>query len=632
MSAHERREFQAEVKQLLDLMVHSLYSNKDIFLRELVSNASDALDRLRFEQITNEALRTERELSIYIEPDREQRSVSIVDNGIGMSRDEVVTNLGTIARSGTKEYLAALEQTGKAELPPELIGQFGVGFYSSFMVADKVTVVTRRAGEAHATRWESVGDGGYELEEAERHEHGTTVTLHLKPKDDDNGLHDYTDRFVLEDIVKRYSDFVAYPIKMKVWRDQGESGAKVLEEEKLNSQKAIWTRPKGEVTAEEYEEFYKHISHDWSAPLVNIPIKMEGTFEAQALLFIPAKAPFDLYHPEMKRGIQLYVKRVFIMDECKEVMPTYLRFVRGVVDAHDLSLNVSREILQKDRHIQVIRKQLVKKVHDTLETMLKEDRPKYLTFWKELGPVLKEGLLAGDPKERPRIMDALLVSSSRSDVPTTLGEYLERIKGDQKAIYYLTGPSREAVQSSPHLEAFEAKGYEVLFFTDQIDELWLDQNPSYRDLPFRSIGKGEVDLESEDDKKKTEEKERELKDLLTAIRVRLQDHVKEVRLSTRLTSSAACLVGDQGDLTPRMEKLLRQLDQEVPTVKRILELNPDHPILEKLQKVFQEDAKSAIVQEAADLLFGQALLAEGSQPPDPARFSKLVSDWMLRAI
>jgi molecular chaperone HtpG len=632
VSAHERREFQAEVKQLLDLMVHSLYSNKDIFLRELISNASDALDRLRFEQITNEALRTESELAIHLEPDKEKRTLSIVDNGIGMSREEVVKNLGTIARSGTKEYLAALKQSGKEELPPELIGQFGVGFYSSFMVADRVTVVTKRAGEQTATRWESTGDGGYDLQEAERSEHGTTVTLHLKPSDDENGLHDYTDRFVLEDIVKHYSDFVAYPIKMKVWRDEGASGAKVLEEQKLNSQKAIWMRPKGDVKPEEYDEFYKHISHDWNPPLVHIPIKMEGTFEAHSILFLPSKAPFDLYHPEMKRGIQLYVKRVFIMDECKELMPTHLRFVRGVVDAHDLNLNVSREILQKDRHIQVIKKQLVKKVYDTLESMIKEDRPKYDGFWRELGPVLKEGLLAGDNKERDRIMEILLCSSSRGEELTTLGEYLERIKGDQKAIYYLTGPSREAVQSSPHLEALQAKGYEVLFFTDHIDELWLDRDPTFRELPFKSIGKGEVDLESAEDKKNAEEKEKEYKDLLTALRARLQDDVKEVRLSTRLTASAACLVGEQGDVTPRMEKLLRQLNQDVPKVKRILELNPNHPILEKLMKVFSEDRKSAIVQEASDLLYGQALLAEGSQPPDPARFSKLVADWMVRAI
>lgn len=632
MSQHERHEFQAEVKQLLDLMVHSLYSNKDIFLRELISNASDALDRLRFEQITNEALRTDGELEIRIEPDRENRTLSIIDNGIGMSRGDVVENLGTIARSGTKEFLAALKQSEKSELPPELIGQFGVGFYSSFMVADRVTVVTRKAGEEKATRWESTGDGGYDLDEAERPQHGTTVTLHLKSPDEEDALNDYTDRYVLQGIVKRYSDFVAYPIKMKTWVEKGESGAKVLEEEKLNSQKAIWSRPKDEVTKEEYDEFYHHVSHDWSPPLVHIPIRMEGTFEAQALLYIPSKAPFDMYHPEMKRGVQLYVKRVFIMDECKELLPQNLRFVRGVVDAHDLSLNVSREILQQNRQIRVIRKQLVKKIYDTLESLRGEDREKYETFWKEFGPVLKEGMMGDDEKEKSRIMDNLLVASSAGDELTTLAEYVERMKGDQQAIYYLTGPSREAVKSSPHLEAFAAKGYEILFFTDQIDELWLDRSQTFKDFELKSIGKGEVDLESEEDKKSAEEKTKEYKELLLALRAKLQEDVKDVRLSTRLTSSAACLVGDQDDLTPQMEKILRQLNQEMPKVKRILELNPNHPILEKLHKLHSEDPKTPILEDAAALLYGQALLAEGSQPPDPARFSQLVADWMVRAI
>ena len=383
--------FQAEVTQLLDLMVHSLYSNKDIFLRELISNASDALDRMRFERVTNETLRDSDELTIRLEFDTENRMLSIIDNGIGMTEEDVIQNLGTIARSGTKEFLEAMKKKEEQQLPPELIGQFGVGFYSSFMVAEKVTVVTRRAGEENATQWESTGDGGYTLENTGRPTSGTTVTLHLKEVDDDNGLHDYTDTFVLEGIVKRYSDFVAYPIKMQVWRDKGEAGTKVLEEETLNSQKAIWARPKDEVTAQEYEEFYRHISHDWTAPLEHISIKMEGTFEALALLYIPAKAPMDLYHPDMKRGIQLYVKRVYIMDECQELLPPYLRFVKGVVDAHDLSLNVSREILQKDRQIRIIRKQLIKKVQDTLEKLRTDERDKYLTFWKEFGAVFQGG-------------------------------------------------------------------------------------------------------------------------------------------------------------------------------------------------------------------------------------------------
>src|SRR5215510_11596397 len=377
----ERHEFQAEVKQLLDLMVHSLYSDKDIFLRELVSNASDALDKLRFEQLTRTELDAS-DLHIRIEADRPNRTLSISDNGIGMTRDEVVTNIGTIARSGTREFLSSLDDAQKKAPPPELIGQFGVGFYSAFMVADRITLVSRRAGQPGATRWESSGDGSYTLGDAERERPGTTVTLHLKP-DDPEHSRDYTSEHVIKEIVKRYSDFVTYPIRMQRWRDGDKpSDPKILEDETLNSMKAIWDRPKGEVSETEYKEFYRHIAHDWTDPLRSIPIKIEGTLEAYALLYLPSKAPFDLYSAEMKRGVQLYVKRVFVMDECKELMPTHLRFVKGVVDAHDLSLNVSREILQKDRQIAVIRKQLVKKVLATLED-IKRDKfdDDYLSFW-----------------------------------------------------------------------------------------------------------------------------------------------------------------------------------------------------------------------------------------------------------
>ncbi len=411
----ERREFQAEVKQLLDLMVHSLYSNKDIFLRELISNASDALDKLRFEQLTRAELAGGGELRIRIEPDRDTRTLSIIDNGVGMARTEVIKNIGTIARSGTKEFLSAVKEAHRKEVPPELIGQFGVGFYSAFMVADQVTLLTRRAGEPGATLWQSSGDGAYTVADAEREQPGTTVTLHLKPVDTEQGLRDFTDDGVVRDIVKRYSDFVAYPIRMKTWkqRESGSSESKVYEDETLNSMKAIWDRPKAEVTEGEYREFYRHISHDWNDPLRTIPVKIEGTIEAYALLYIPAKAPFDLYSQEMKRGLQLYVKRVFVMDECRDLLPPYLRFIKGVVDAHDLSLNVSREILQKDRQIQIIRKQLVKKVLATLEEMKRDAATDYLGFWAELGPVLKEGLL-GFEKQRSRSRRCSRRSSPRA--------------------------------------------------------------------------------------------------------------------------------------------------------------------------------------------------------------------------
>ncbi len=622
-------EFQAEVKQLLDLMIHSLYSNKDIFLRELISNASDALDKLRFEQLTREDLRTEQELHIRVETDLAARTISISDDGIGMTRDEVVRNIGTIAKSGTAELRAKLAEAKQSGVP-ELIGQFGVGFYSSFMVADKVELLTRKAGEAEATRWVSSGDGKYVLSAAERGHHGTTVTLHLKPVDDDNGLHDYAQSEVVKGIVRRYSDFVAYPIKMKVWKDN------VLEDSTLNSMKAIWARPKAEVTDEEYKEFYRHVSHDWMPPLRHLSVKMEGTFEASALLYIPSKAPWDLYQPEMKRGVQLYVKRVFIMDECKELMPTWLRFVKGVVDAQDLSLNVSREILQKSRQIQAIKKQLVKRVLDTLDEVKSTSKEEHTKFWAEMGPVMKEGLLAQDVTEKDRILGLLLAATTHHESePTTLDDYVGRMKEGQDAIYYLTGPSIDSLRGSPHLELFKAKGYEVLLFADGIDELWLERDAEFKGKAFKSVGKGDVELGTEEEKAQAkadaEAKETELKGLLGALRVHIQDDVKEVRPSVRLTASAACLVGDDGDMSPQLQKIIAQMGQAVPKTKRILEVNPSHPLIERLQSIYAEDEKSALLGDYARLLYGQALLAEGGQLADPAGFARILSDVMVRA-
>jgi len=635
MSANaDRHEFQAEVKQLLDLMVHSLYSHKDIFLRELISNASDALDRLRFEQVKDESLRSDAELGIWLEANKEDRLLTISDNGIGMDKEEVIANLGTIARSGTKEFMKGLADAKKeGEASPDLIGQFGVGFYSAFMVAEEVTVVTRKAGADSALQWVSTGDGGYTLEETTRNEAGTTITLKLKPSDEEANLADYSDEFVLRGIVKRYSDFVSYPIKLKAWKDAEEGEGKVLDEQVLNSQKAIWARPKDEVTDDEYKEFYRHISHDWNEPLERIHLKMEGTFEALGLLYIPEKAPFDLYHPEMKRGVQLYVRRVFIMDECKELVPAYLRFIKGVVDAQDLSLNVSREILQQDRQIRVIRKNLVKKVFNTLDSVAKNSPERYREFWQAFGPALKEGLVGGEPKEQERILDLTLTTSTHEDGKlTSLSDYVERMKEGQDVIYYMTGPSLSAVKNSPHLEAFAAKGYEVLWFTDPIDEIWLERGLTFKDKAFKSIGQGDVDLGTEEEKKEAEEKredkERELKDLLTALRANLQEEVKEVRLSSRLTTSPACLVGDAGDMTPQMEKLMRSMGQEVPKTKRILELNPDHEVMPKLQALFTEDAESETFKTYAELLYGQAVLAEGGTLADPARFGSLVASLM----
>jgi molecular chaperone HtpG len=658
----ERHDFQAEVKQLLDLMVHSLYSDKDIFLRELVSNASDALDKRRFEQLTRSDLPETSdagERGIRLEADPIARTLSVIDDGIGMSRDEVVKHIGTIARSGTKEFLAAVQAAkgeGDGGAAPGLIGQFGVGFYSSFMVADKVVLVTRRLGTEVATRWESIGDGAYLIGDGERAEVGTTVTLHLKPIDDEHGVHDYTSPTVLASIVKRYSDFVGYPIRMRSASQAPEDAGK-LEDRTLNSMKAIWDRPKGEVTDAEYKDFYRHISHDWTDPLRSIPVRMEGTFEAYALLYLPSKAPFDLYNPEMRRGLQLYVKRVFVMDECKELMPSHLRFVRGVVDAHDLSLNVSREILQKDRQIQLIRKQLVKKVLASLDEMKREAPADYRTFWSELGPVLKEGLATYDAGDQDKLLELVLAHSTHrptgstpvgaepvpdtirgthdASAPTSLAEYVGRMKEGQPAIYFLVG-SKDGVARSPLLEAFKDKGYEVLLFSDPIDEFWLEHAPSYQGKPLRSIAKGDVEFGSEEERKQQaaalDEQKAAYNDLLAKLRAILQEQVKAVRLSSRLTSSPACVVGDEHDPSPRMVKMLAQLGQAPPRILPVLELNAAHPVVAKLQAAFAADAADPRLESYARLLLGQAQLAEGGELPDPEAFGRALSDVMIRGL
>jgi molecular chaperone HtpG len=617
----ERHEFQTEVRQLLDLMVHSLYSHKDIFLRELISNASDALDKLRFEALSRPDLLPAGDLEIRLEAEATARTLAVHDNGIGMTREEVVQNIGTIARSGTKEFLKALRESQGQAAAPELIGQFGVGFYSSFMAADRITVVTRKAGEETATRWESMGEG-YTLEDAERDIAGTTVTLHLKPKDEEDGLRDYTDEHVLRDIVKKYSDFVSYPIRLR-----GDT---------LNSMKAIWARPKDEVTEDEYREFYKHIAHDWNDPLEHIAVHMEGTFEARALLYIPSKAPFDLWRETGHRGVQLYVKRVFIMDDCKELLPASLRFVRGVVASDDLSLNVSREILQQNRQIQAIRKYLVRRVLAALKDMKESSADKYRTFWGEFGAVLKEGLL-GFEEGADRILELVLAPSTY--VPTgltSLGDYIARMKDGQEAIYYMTGPSTAAVDRSPQLEAFRDKGYEVLFFTDPVDELWLRLPRELEGKKLASAAQADITPGSPEDKKKAdeqhEEQEASFKDLLMALRSKLQDEVKDVKLSRRLTSSPGCLVGDATELSPHIAELLRRTGQDVPKVKRTLELNANHPLLPKLRAIVERDKNDPALGQYAELLYGQAILAEGGQLPDPAAFSQRVAELLLRIV
>jgi molecular chaperone HtpG len=613
--SRETLEFQAETRQLLHLMVHSIYSNKDIFLRELISNASDALDKVRLESLIDKDLRVDTsDLHIAIDVDTDKRTLTVRDNGIGMTHDEVVTLIGTIAKSGTAELLRKLRETPEGAAQ-ELIGQFGVGFYSTFMVADRVTLVTRKAGESQGTFWESTGEGTYEIEILDEAPQGTSVTLHLKPEDRDDQLFDYTAEWKIREVVKRYSDFIAWPIRM---------GG---EEQPLNSMKALWARPRSEVSDDEYHEFYKHVSHDWTDPLETVHMKGEGTFEYEALLFVPSRAPFDLFSRDGKRGVQLYVKRVFIMDDCEALIPRYLRFVKGVVDAHDLSLNISREILQQDRQIQAVRRRLVKKILATLKDLKAADADKYGTFWTEFGRVLKEGLLE-DLDNREQLLDLMLVPSTAAE-STSLREYVERMKDGQKDIYYMTGESRAMVEHSPHLEAFLAKGYEVLVLTDPVDEVWVEQVTEFDGKPLQSVAKGKVDL---DGSEPPEEQAADFAALLSWLGETLGDDVKEVRLSTRLTTSATCIVGDEHDITPTLEKMYRAMGQELPRTKRILELNPGHPLVTGLRAAHEANADDPALAEAAELLYGMAVLAEGGELADPPRFARLLADRLARTL
>ena len=632
----ETLKFEAEARQLLQLMIHSIYSNKDIFLRELISNASDALDKVRLEAFRDKDLQVETsDLHIDIETDKEQRTLTVRDNGIGMSRDEVVHLVGTIAKSGTVEFLQKMRESKDAVASGDLIGQFGVGFYSCFMVADKVTLLTRRAGESQATRWESSGEGTYTIESVDDASQGTAVTLHLKLEDEEDHLFDYTVDRKIKEIVKQYSDFITWPIRMEVERGD-KDGKPTREIETINSMKALWARSKNEVKEDEYKEFYKHISHDWNDPLEIIRVQAEGTFEYQALLFIPSHAPLDLFMRTRKRGVQLYVKRVFIMDDCEALMPEYLRFIKGVVDAQDLSLNVSREALQQDRQIQMMRRHLVKKVLSMVKDMMTDNLDSYKTFWKEFGRVVKEGLL-NDFENRDTILDiASFASTYHAEQLTTLRQYLERMKEGQQHVYYMTGESQSIIENSPHMEAFRAKGFEVLLLTDPVDEMWIESVREFDSTRFQSIAKGQVDLDTEEEKEAAElerdEQEKDFSALLTWMTTKLQEDVKEVRLSSRLTASPACIVGDAHDVTPTLEKMYRAMGQDMPHIKRILELNPTHPLVSGLQRAYGEREEDAVLVETAELLYGMALLAEGGELSDPSRFIRLLADRLARTL
>ena len=623
----ETREFKTEVRQLLDLMIHSLYSNRDIFLRELVANAADAIDKARFESLTHPEMAKKWE--IRITPDKKAKTLTISDNGIGMTQDEVVENIGTIAKSGTRAFLKFLEEQGsKKEELPELIGQFGVGFYSAFMVAGEVVIVTKKAGsDAPAVRWSSRGEGEYELESAEKSEPGTEITLHLK-----EDAEQYLESWKLSGIIHKYSDFIEYPIVMpevKVNEDKTET----VTDRVLNSQKAIWLRKPSEITEEEYKSFYSHLSNFGGTEYLKaIHLSAEGTSEFKALLFLPKQAPFNLLMPDLqKRGLQLYVRRVFITDECKELIPDYLRFVCGVVDSNDLPLNVSREILQENPQLARIEKAVTAKVLSELKKLLETDREAYAGFFREFGRIFKEGLHT-DFANAEKLKDLVMYESMNTEPGKmiTLAEYVAAMPESQKEIYYITGEKRESVASSPALEYFRSKGYDVLFMTDPIDDWIMQQMFQYRKKNFKSIAKGDFEVEGAADMLKAAQEK--FAGLVEFLKKALGDKVGEVRFSARLTDSPCCLITEGNALSPHLERLFKAMHQEIPESKRILELNPKHPLIEAMFELSKQSDKAPELEMYAKVLFDQALLTEGSPLPDPAAFAREVTNLLLKGI
>lgn len=638
----ETRKFEAQTQKVLDLMIHSLYSNKDIFLRELIANAADAIDKARFHSLSHKEMA--QEWMIRIEPDKKKKTIKIMDNGIGMTREEVIKNIGTIAQSGTKGFL---EEVSKKDLKnaPELIGQFGVGFYSAFIISDSIEIETKRAGSNEsAVKWVSTGEGEYTIEDSERTGQGTTVTLHLK-KDEDK----YLETWKIREIVKKYSDFIEYPIKMKDMvkepknkkEDDKSEKTEYIDVEKdeiLNSQKAIWLRNPKEITEDEYKQFFNHLSHSGGDPLKTVHYSAEGTSEFKALLFIPSKNPFTVFMPDTrKKNLHLYIRRVFITDECPDLLPEYLRFVDGVVDSNDLPLNVSRETLQDNPALDKIEKNLIKKIITTLVQIKESENEKYISFFKEFGRYIKEGVHA-DHENKDKLQDLLLFESMKNEPGKliSLKEYSDAMPKEQKDIYYIVGDSRRVIENSPHLEMFKSKGFDVLFMTEPIDEFVVMNMFKYGEKGMRAIGKGEIDLDTEEEKKQNKEKEEQVKkeysSLLEFIQKKLDENVKEVRFSKRLTDSACCLVGGAYDQSPYMEKIMKAMNQNMPKTKRVLELNQNHQLVSAMKKLYDADANNPKLGEFAELLYDQALLAEGSPISNPTQFAKRVADLMVLGV
>jgi molecular chaperone HtpG len=639
----EVKKFEAQTQKVLDLMIHSLYSNKDIFLRELIANAADALDKVRFLSLKDKELAED--WHIRIDVDKKKKTLKIIDNGIGMNRDEIVKNVGTIAQSGTKAFLEAMEKKKESDAP-ELIGQFGVGFYSAFMVSDNIIIETKKAGSNEtAVKWASVGEGEYTLDDSDKTDQGTIITLHLK-----DAAEQYLDSWKIKEIVKKYSDFIEYPVKMKdmvkepkpqTEDEKSKDDSKDIEyidvekDEVINSQKAIWLRPAKEIKKEEYNQFFQHLSHSGGEPLKHIHYSAEGTSEFKALLYIPSKSPYNMMSPDTrKKNLHLYIRKIFITDECPNLLPEYMRFIDGIVDSSDLPLNVSRETLQDNPAIEKIQKNLVRKIISTL-TKIKEKTPdKYEDFFKELGRFIKEGVHT-DYSNKEKLQELLLFETMKNDAGklVSLKEYVENMPSEQKEIYYIIGENRSVLENSPHLEIFRSKGYDVLYMTDPIDEFVVMGMMQYDKKTIKAVGKGEIDFDSEEEKKVKKDKEekakKEYSSLIEYVQRKLDENIKEVRFSKRLTDSACCLVGDAYDQSPYMERIMKSMNQDMAKTKRILELNPDHPIVSSMNKLYELDPKSNKLGEFSELLYDQALLAEGSPIANPLKFSKRVADLMV---
>ena len=622
MSKATTHQFETEITQLLDLMIHSLYSKKEIFLRELISNSSDAIDKRRFEALTDASLLPEEsEMRVQISLDKDNNSITIADTGLGMNKDEVIENIGTIARSGTKKFMQALENAKEENNDNvNLIGQFGVGFYSVFMVADEVTLITRKAGEKSATRWVSTGRGEYTLEEYDKAEVGTTITLKLK-----EGEEEYADEFRIESIIKKYSDHISLPVELEKTitvesEDENEEATESKEWQAVNTGVAIWARNKNEIEQEEYNNFYQSLSYDMEAPISTLHHKVEGNLEYTSLLFIPKKAPFDLYQQNGKRGLQLYVKRVFIMDDAENLLPNYLRFVKGVIDAQDLPLNVSREILQTNKDIEKIKGRVIKRVIDELARMGKDDAEQYQGFWSEFGQVIKEGVVE-DFANKEKLLPLLRFASTHNEDDkqnVSFADYIERMNDDQEAIYFITAQNYAAAKGSPHLEVFKKKDIEVLLLSDPVDEWLANSVNEFDGKTLKSVSKGDFELD-EEDKKAQEQQEQEFSDVIAEVKESLGERIKDVRLTNRLTNSPACLVADENDPGANLERIMKAMGQDMPSSKPILELNPEHAIVKKLEKGADD------LNDWAMVLFDQAALAEGAQLQNPADYVKRIN-------